>query len=108
MLTDLLRIMASIAMMDCHFTIFFNNPPYFTITELQFDLPAEEEGTDILDSSEWKLWAEKQTKHQRPPLLNQFIQTLLLDKWEGLDDPQFKNLNVFALYVVISGECLVS
>lgn len=46
-------------MIDCHFTIFFNNPPYFTITELQFDLPAEEEGTDIMDSLEWKLWAEK-------------------------------------------------
>lgn len=108
MLTDLFRMMASIAMMDCHFTIFFNNPPYFTITELQFDLPAEEEGTDILDPSAWKLWAEKQTKHQRPPPLNQFIQKLLSDKWEGPDDSQFENLNVFALYVVISGECLVS
>lgn len=96
--------MASIAMMDCHFIMFFNNPPNFTPTELQFDLPAEEEGIDILDSPTWKLWAENERKYHRPPPLNQFIQQLLTDNWCGHENERFENLSIFSLYVVISGE----
>jgi hypothetical protein len=97
-------MMASIAMMDCHFIMFFNNPPNLTTTELQFDLPAEEEGIDILDSFTWQFWAENERKNHRPPPLNQFIKQLLTDKWCGPDDARFKNLSIFSLYVVISGE----
>jgi hypothetical protein len=96
--------MSSIAMMDCHFIIFFNNPPNLTTTELQFDLPAEEEGIDILDSSSWQSWANNQRKYRRPPPLNQFVQQLLTNIWCGVDDPLFENLSMFSLYVVISGE----
>lgn len=102
--TDPCRMMSSIAMMDCHFIMFFNNPPNFTATELAFDLPAEEEGVDIPDGPTWKIWKQNEAKRQRPPPLNQFVQKLLSNDWHGYDDGNFGNLSIFSLYVVISGE----
>lgn len=96
--------MASIAMMDCHFIMFFNNPPNLTVTELKFDLPAEEEGVDIPDSPTWKLWMENEIKCPRPPPLNEFIQKLLSNEWQGPDGFEWNNLSIFSLYVVILGE----
>lgn len=100
------RMMASIFMMDCHFVTFFNHPPYLTLNELSFDLPAEENGIDISDDKTWELWAKNERKHQRPPPLDKFVLELLSDVWSGTEDPRFKNLNIFALFVVIFGEFL--
>ncbi|KAJ5306928.1 hypothetical protein N7508_005943 [Penicillium antarcticum] len=97
-----IRMMSSIAMMDCHYIMFFNDPPILSAPELGFDLPAEEKGMDIPDAITWELWARNERKHQRPPPLNLFIQELLLDNWTGSEDQRYKNLNFFALYVVIS------
>ncbi|KAJ5908069.1 hypothetical protein N7495_000751 [Penicillium taxi] len=88
--------------MDGHFTNFFNNPPHLMATELKFDLPVDEKAIDIWDATKWKLWANKEMKHQRPPPLNQFIQDLLSDNWPGFDDPCYENLSIFALFLAIS------
>jgi hypothetical protein len=96
--------MSSIAMMDCHYIMFFNDPPILTAPELRFDLPAEEKGIEIPDATTWELWATKERNYQRPPPLNLFIQELLSDSWTGPEDPRYKNLSFFALYVVITGE----
>jgi hypothetical protein len=96
--------MSSIAILDCHNIMFFNDPPMLTSHELRFDLPAEEQGIDILDATKWELWASDERKHQRPPQLNLFVQELLSDTWGGPEDPRYRKLGFFALFVVISGE----
>lgn len=93
-------------MIDCHFIMFFNNPPCLTPAELSFDLPAEENGIDIPGDKAWELWAKNERQHRRPPPLNEFVKELLSDGWSGTEDPRFKNLNTFALFVVIFGEFL--
>lgn len=98
------RMMASIAMIDTHFIIFFNAPPVLSPFELDFDLPAEEAGVDISDSLAWEEWASNERKHQRPPPLNQLMQELLADNWTGIDDPRFQNLNIFTLFIIISSK----
>lgn len=98
--------MASIAMIDTHFIIFFNALPVLAPFELDFDLPAEEAGVDILDNSTWEDWARNERRYQRPPPLNQFIHELLSDDWTGIDDARFQNLNIFALFIVISSMSL--
>ncbi|KAJ5730578.1 uncharacterized protein N7483_005086 [Penicillium malachiteum] len=92
----------SITMLDCHNIMFFNSPPQFTPSEFDFDLPAEEKGIDIRDNMEWEAWAQNERKFPRPPPLNEFIQELLSDDWKGIDDPRFKHLNVFALFIAVS------
>ncbi|KAJ5222952.1 uncharacterized protein N7469_009192 [Penicillium citrinum] len=99
-----IRMMASIAMIDTHFIIFFNAPPVLSPFELDFDLPAEEAGVDISDSLAWEEWASNERKHQRPPPLNQLMQELLADNWTGIDDPRFQNLNIFTLFIIISSK----
>lgn len=94
--------MASIAMIDTHFIIFFNSPPLLSPFELGFDLPAEDAGVDISDTSTWEEWITNERKYQRPPPLNRFIQELLSDNWAGKEDTRFQNLNIFALFIVIS------
>lgn len=94
--------MASIAMIDTHFIIFFNTPPLLSPFELGFDLPAEDCGVDISDSLTWEDWVDNERKYQRPPPLNQFIQELLSDNWAGIEDTRFQNLNIFALFIIIS------
>ncbi|KAJ5651875.1 hypothetical protein N7507_009301 [Penicillium longicatenatum] len=89
-------------MLDCHNIMFFNTPPQFTASEFGFDLPAEERGIDIRDSATWETWALSERKYQRPPPLKTFVQELLSDDWPGLDDPRYSNLNVFALFIVVS------
>ncbi|KAJ5999820.1 hypothetical protein N7481_000229 [Penicillium waksmanii] len=101
-----IRMMASIAMIDTHFIMFFNSPPLLSPFELGFDLPAEDAGVDISDTSTWEEWVTNQRKYQRPPPLNQFIQELLSDNWAGKEDTSFQNLNVFALFIVISSTTL--
>ncbi|KAJ5116126.1 hypothetical protein N7456_000474 [Penicillium angulare] len=91
-------------MLDCHNIMFFNCPPQFTPSEFCFDLPAEEKGIDIRDSATWEVWAENERKHDRPPPLNEFIQELLSDTWKGTEDPRMNNLNIFATFIVVSGE----
>ncbi|KAJ5549382.1 hypothetical protein N7513_006616 [Penicillium frequentans] len=99
-----IRLMASITMLDCHNIMFFNTPPQFTASEFGFDLPAEERGIDIRDSATWEIWAQNEREHQRPSPLNIFVQELLSEDWPGLDDPRYSNLNVFALFIVVSGK----
>lgn len=96
--------MASISMIDTHNIIFFNNPPYFTMTEFEFDLPAEEKGVDISDPSDWELWAKNERRFQRPPPTGQLLMELLAENWKGPQDPRFQNLNVFSLFIIISGK----
>lgn len=91
-------------MIDTHFIIFFNALPTLSPFELGFDLPAEEAGVDITDRSAWENWAANERKYQRPPPLNNFIQDLLSDTWTGIDDPRYQNLNIFALFIVISSK----
>lgn len=90
--------------MDCHFVMFFNNPPYLTLAEMSFDLPTEETGFDLLDDTAWELWAMNERRYPRPAPLNQFMQELLCDQWAGADDTWFYNINVFVMFIVISGE----
>lgn len=97
-----IRMMASIAMIDTHFIIFFNALPILSPSELGFDLPAEEAGVDITDRSAWEDWAASERKYQRPPPLNKFIRDLLSDSWTGINDPRYQNLNIFALFIIIS------
>ncbi|KAJ5769431.1 hypothetical protein N7520_003990 [Penicillium odoratum] len=99
-----IRLMASITMLDCHNIMFLNTPPQFTVTEFGFDLPAEEKGIDLGDSATWEIWAQNEREYQRPSPLNRFIQELLSDDWPGLEDPKYSNLNVFTLFVVVSGK----
>lgn len=96
--------MASITMLDCHNIMFFNTPPQFTASEFGFDLPAEERGIDIRDSATWEIWAQNEREHQRPSPLNIFVQELLSDDWPGLNSPRYSDLNVFALFIVVSGK----
>lgn len=98
------RLMASIFSMDCHFVMFCNNPPYLTLAEMSFDLPTEETGFDLLDDTAWELWAMNERRYPRPAPLNQFMQELLCDQWAGADDTWFYNINVFVMFIVISGE----
>ena len=98
------RIMASISMIDCHFIMFQNVPPNFTVKEFNFDLPAEEQGIDIPDEITWTQWAMNERKYRRPPCLSQLINELLSDTWTGPEDPRFENIGVFALWIVISGK----
>lgn len=93
-------------MVDCHFIMFFNQPPALTPNELNFDLPAEEYGIDISDGLRWEEWANTERKYQRPPMVSQFLQELLSDDWAGPEDPRFENLNIFALFIIISGTIL--
>ncbi|KAJ5569456.1 uncharacterized protein N7459_008886, partial [Penicillium hispanicum] len=95
-------MMASISMIDCHFIMFFNNPPHFTQAELDFDLPAEDRGIDISDEVAWQEWALNERKYQRPPSLSQLLKELLSDHWTGSEEPRFENLNIFTLFIVIS------
>lgn len=95
--------MASIAMLDSHNIMFFNCPPQFTPSEFCFDLPAEENGIDIRNDDEWETWAQNEMNFQRPPPVNEFIKALLSDDWKGQNDPRFKHLNVFALFIIVSG-----
>ncbi|KAJ5909535.1 hypothetical protein N7504_004178 [Penicillium tannophilum] len=97
-----IRLMASITMLDCHNIMFFNTPPQFTASEFGFDLPAEERGIDIRDSATWEIWAQNEREHQRPSPLNIFVQELLSDDWPGLNSPRYSDLNVFALFIVVS------
>lgn len=97
--------MASISMIDCHFIMFQNVPPNFTLQELEFDLPAEEQGIDITDEVTWSQWAMNERKFQRPPPLNRFVNELLSDSWTGPEDARFENIGLFALWLVISGGC---
>ncbi|CAI7598944.1 unnamed protein product [Penicillium pancosmium] len=97
-----IRMMASIAMIDTHFIIFFNSPPLLSPFELGFDLPAEDAGVGISDTSTWEEWVANERKYQRPPPLNRFIQELLSDNWAGKEDARFQNLSIFALFIVIS------
>lgn len=96
--------MASISMIDCHFIMFQNIPPNFTLKEFEFDLPVEEYGIDIPDETTWNQWATNERRFERPPCLSQFVQELLSDNWTGPEDPRFENIGVFALWIVISGE----
>ncbi|KAJ5623419.1 hypothetical protein N7490_012024 [Penicillium lividum] len=89
-------------MLDCHNIMFLNTPPQFTATEFGFDLPAEEIGIDLGDSATWEIWAQNEREYQRPSPLNRFIQELLSDDWPGLEDPKYSNLNIFALFIVVS------
>ncbi|KAJ5180652.1 hypothetical protein N7492_003862 [Penicillium capsulatum] len=98
-----IRIMASISMIDTHFIMFFNQPPALIPQELNYDLPAEEDGIDISDNVTWEAWARNERKYQRPPIVSQFLQELMSDDWSGPEDPRFDNLNVFALFIIISG-----
>lgn len=91
-------------MIDCHFIMFQNVPPNFTVKEFNFDLPAEEQGIDILDEIEWSQWAINERKYRRPPCLSQLLNELLSDTWTGPEDPRFENIGVFALWIVISGK----
>lgn len=102
----LVRMMASIAMIDTHFIIFFNSPPLLSPFELGFDLPAEDAGVDISDTSTWEEWVMNERKYQRPPPLNRFIEELLSENWAGIDDRRLQNLNIFALFIVISSTAL--
>lgn len=97
--------MASISMLDCHFIMFFNQPPNLTPTELKFDFPAEENGIDISDDLAWEAWAKNERKYQRAPTLSEFLQELMSDTWMGPEDPRFENLNIFVLFIVASGMC---
>lgn len=94
-------------MIDSHFIMFFNDPPLFCAIEFTFDLPAEDKGIDIIDLDTWHEWVQNEQRFRRPPPLAEFLQLLLDDNWDGLEDPRFEHLSVFALFIVISGNQLL-
>ncbi|KAK1141007.1 hypothetical protein N8T08_009664 [Aspergillus melleus] len=99
-----IRLMASIFLMDCHLVMLFNNPPHLTLMEMQFDLPAEEHGFHIPDQAAWELWATSDREYTQPPPLNRFVQELLQNDWPGVGQDQYQKLNVFDMFIIISGQ----
>lgn len=98
------RTMCLVFVMDCRFVMFYNNPPYLNPLELQFDLPAGDEGIDIADDKSWEPWALDQRSHGRPPSMNELMQALMCNQWTGPGDPQFGNLSIFNMLLLMLGE----
>lgn len=96
--------MSLVFIMDCRFVIFYNNPPYLNPLELHFDLPADDEGIDIVENEAWELWALNRRAHGRPPPLDELIQALLRDKWDSSHDLHFDNLSIFNMLLLILGK----
>ena len=96
--------MASIYMIDSHFIMFLNDLLLFSATEFTFNLPAKDKGIDwITNLDAWHEWVQDERRFRRPPPLAEFLQLLLDDNWVGLEDPRFKHLSTFALFIVIPG-----
>ncbi|KAJ9252163.1 transcriptional regulator family: Fungal Specific TF [Paecilomyces variotii] len=98
-----IRTMCLVFVMDCRFVMFYNNPPYLNPLELQFDLPAGDEGIDIADDKSWEPWALDQRSRGRPPSMNELMQALMCNQWTGPGDPQFGNLSIFNMLLLMLG-----
>ncbi|KAJ9269565.1 transcriptional regulator family: Fungal Specific TF [Paecilomyces variotii] len=98
-----IRTMCLAFVMDCRFVMFYNNPPYLNPLELQFDLPAGDEGIDIAGDESWEPWALDQRSHGRLPSMNELMQALMCNEWTGPGNPQFGNLSIFNILLLMLG-----
>ncbi|GAD96487.1 hypothetical protein AOR_1_326034 [Paecilomyces variotii No. 5] len=98
-----IRTMCLVFVMDCRFVMFYSNPPYLCPLELEFNLPARDEGIDIADDEPWEPWALEQKSYARTPRVNELLQAFLCDDWPGPNSSHFDSLSIFNMLLLILG-----